>query len=124
MSVQRWCAVVLATAGVWLLAGPGWALLAAAGPVAVMAPPWAPAGRLAGEPAWTRLLGRVREFGRSAGRWASPGRLAVLALPAGLVATGAGAGVVFGPGAGVLAVGVLLLAAGVLLDRRAPDPAG
>lgn len=124
MSVQRWVAVVVAAAGVYGLAGWPWAVLLLAVVLALVPLPGVPGTTrgavwpLAGGWAW------VRRTGASWGRWASPQRVSLLAVPAGIVLAAAGLAMALGPGWGVTAAGLAVGSLGLALERRPEDRGG
>jgi len=100
--VQRWVSVLLSCAGVWVLAGPGWALLLAG--VAV----WGLTPRQQQPVAWDEVVAKARR--KLAGvRQASPRRaVAVGAMASGAVVLPTGVLLAAGLGAGVISLGVVL----------------
>lgn len=104
MDLRRVAAAACAVAGVAVLAGPGWALLAAAVLLCVVPARLAAAGR------------GIRARAVSAWRWLASGRRAVAtaSMPAAVVLAPVGAGVMAGVGAGLLAAAVALGAVSVL----------
>lgn len=93
-----------AVAGVVVLAGPGWGLLAAAAVLWVMPAP-------AVARAWAgRAAGWVRGLGGPVRRWVAGGRraVAVASAPAAMLLIPLGVGVSLGLGASLVAAGVML----------------
>lgn len=112
--LQRVVAGGCATAGIWLLAGPGWALLALGALMWVCAP----RGRGAGLPAW----GQVRATAAAAARRVAvmPRRaVAVVSMGAGVAGVPSGMALAFGAGAAVLAAGVMLVGVSMLTGWNA-----
>ncbi len=106
MTFRQVAAAGCAVAGVAVLAGPGWALIAAAALLYVV-------------PAPTRLkvaAGRVRSATVAAWRWLATGRRAVAAasMPTAVLLLAVGAGVAAGAGVGLAVAGVALGAVSVL----------
>lgn len=106
---QRPLAGVCAVAGLALLAGPGWALLAASVLLAV-APP---SRRM------TVAAVRVRQMAAAVWRWLLTGRQAVAgaAMPLAIVAVGAGLGLALGAGWGLAAAGLAVGGLSLAIDR-------
>lgn len=112
---RRLVVIACAAAGIWLLAGPGWALLA----LGVLVEVGWPRQR----PAWVEtVVGRARRGGVAlAGRVrAIPQQLAAVgSAGAGMTLVPVGVGLVAGLGPALVTLGVLALVAGLLLDRAA-----
>jgi hypothetical protein len=100
MGIQRLAAAACAVAGVWMLTGPGWALLTAAALLFVA-------------PESVRLrqaADRGRRVVAAAWRWLATGRRAVAtaSMPAAAVLLPTGVFLLSGVGAGLLAAGLVL----------------
>jgi hypothetical protein len=115
---RRWIAGACLVAGVAVLVGIGWALLAAAAVVYLVELP----------PVVTTLPGRVRAGllrGRAgllaAWRWLTLGRrsVAIASMPASVILVPIGVGVIFGLGWALVVAGVLLLLVAVLAGWNA-----
>lgn len=107
-TARRLCASVLAVVGVAMLAGPGWALLAAAGLL------WLP---LSLDPRLARVLGTVRALWAALGRMATVQRASLLLVAGAIVGVGVGLAVWIHPGAGLVAAAVASGALGLRLER-------
>jgi hypothetical protein len=112
---RRTAAIAFATAGIWLLAGPGWSLLVL--------------GILL-EVAWPRqrsewLHGVVAQLRRRGGLLAAKARAipqqigAITSAGSGMALVPVGVGLFAGVGPALVVLGVLALVLGLLLDRTA-----
>lgn len=99
--MHRAAAVACLSAGLWILAGPGWALLALGGLLWIVAPRETQPVKLAD------LAERAREIAAVA-RQAPRRAAAVGSMAAGAIALPSGVLLVAGVGAGVIAAGVVL----------------
>jgi hypothetical protein len=108
---RRIAAIALATAGIWLLAGPGWSLLALGVLVEVGWPrdrsAWLEAVRRRAVEVWPKVRAIPQQIG------------AVTSAGSGMVLIPVGVGVFAGWGLAVIVAGVLTLGLGLLLDRTA-----
>ncbi len=112
MSIQRFAAGVCAVAGVAVLAGLGWALLAAAA-LLTLAPP---------APALARVWRQLRVDGRRAWRWLHDGgrrAVAIASLPAAVVLLPVGVGLIAGLGWAVFSGAVSLGGVSLLAGQNA-----
>lgn len=108
MSIPRVLAGLCAVAGAFVLAGPGWALLAAAAILYVT-----PA-----TPKLQRAAARVRAAAAVVWRWLATGRQAVAAaaMPVAIAAIAVGLGLAVGVGWGLAAAGVAVGGLSVAAD--------
>lgn len=108
---RRIAAIVAATAGIWLLTGPGWALLALGLLVEIGWPrdrsAWLESARRRVLAVWPRVRAIPQQI------------TAVSSTGSGVALIPVGVGVFAGWGLAVLVLGVLLLGLGLLLDRTA-----
>jgi hypothetical protein len=112
---RRIAAIVIAVAGIWLLAGPGWALLCL-GVLVEVGWPRERAGWLEG--AADRSLRALRAL--HARVWAIPKQIgAVVSAGSGMALVPLGIGLSAGLGPALIVAGMLALGAGLLLDRTA-----
>ncbi|MEV2277860.1 hypothetical protein AB0I72_19970 [Nocardiopsis sp. NPDC049922] len=112
--MHRWAATACMAAGVWILAGPGWALLSLGGLVWLLAP--AGSGELRADALRQRATGAAAAARAAWGRMRTAPRrfiavmtmvVGALLLPLGVgVLTGALVGVAAGAGAGAVTAGV------------------
>ena len=116
-AMRPWIAAAASVAGIWLLAGPGWALLVAAALIAFIPATPGTAARMA-----IRVrAGRSTARSWVARRWrwlaADRQRLAALAMPVGVTAIGVGLGLALGPGYGLAVAGVCVAGLSLAADR-------
>jgi len=106
MHVNRVVAGVCAVAGIWILTGPGWALLVASGLLLVLPE----SGRVS---AMAAVAGSQV---RAAWRWVvgSKRSVAVATMPGAVVLVPLGLGITFGAGIGVAVLGAMLGAVSLL----------
>lgn len=115
--VQRWAAAGCVVAGLAILAGPGWALLAAGGclGLASVAGPAEPVAAESGlAHTWVRVraaVGSVKGWGRR--------QVAVATMPAAILAVSVGLGVAAGAGVGLTAAGIVTGAVSLMVGWNA-----
>ena len=110
MHVRRVLAGVCAVAGITLLAGPGWALLAAAAILFLYPPPVGVHGAVL----------RVREAAAAAGRWIISGRRqakAAAAMPLAILGLASGLSLAVGVGWGIAAAGLCVGGLSLAADK-------
>jgi hypothetical protein len=117
--MRRWIAVPVAVAGVWLLVGPGWGLLAAAALIAFTPTPTAPGSAARWAIRARSVRTAVRVWTARQWRWIDRQRLAALAMPVGVAAIGVGLGMAVAPGLGLAAAGVCVAGLSLAADRAA-----